>query len=126
MQLDPDNSSGSPRKDEAAGGAENPFTGPVRLPMDGVLDLHAFRPRDVRDVVLEYLEECHRLGIWRIRIVHGKGIGQLREIVHNTLRGHPAVQEFRLAGSAQGGWGATVVDLQRSAGSGSDKQDPAR
>jgi hypothetical protein len=92
----------------------------------GLLAVEIAVTMQIRDVVLEYLEECHRLGIWRIRIVHGKGIGQLREIVHNTLRGHPAVQEFRLAGSAQGGWGATVVDLQRSAGSGSDKQDPAR
>jgi dsDNA-specific endonuclease/ATPase MutS2 len=88
----------------------------VSLPMDGVLDLHTFRPRDVKDVVLEYIEECQRRGIRRIRIVHGKGIGQLREIVHAALKQHPAVISFRLASSGLGGWGATLVDLRGNPG----------
>jgi dsDNA-specific endonuclease/ATPase MutS2 len=88
----------------------------VKLPMDGVLDLHTFRPRDVKDLVLEYIEECQRSGIRRIRIVHGKGIGQLREIVHAVLKQHPAVISFRLASSGLGGWGATLVDLHGNPG----------
>ena len=28
---------------------------PVELPIDGVLDLHTFRPQDVKDLVPEYL-----------------------------------------------------------------------
>ena len=99
-------------------GANDPGSGEgeipemVALPIDGELDLHTFRPRDVKDVVLEYLYECEERGIRRIRIVHGKGIGQLREIVHGVLREHHAVARFSLASSGLGGWGATLVDLR--------------
>jgi len=92
--------------------SEGPFPGPVDLPMDGELDLHTFRPRDVPAVVEEYIAECRRRGIRRIRIIHGKGIGQLRETVHQLLKDHPGVESYRLAGAGMGGWGATLVDLQ--------------
>src|SRR5579859_3541276 len=51
---------------------------PIQLPIDGVLDLHSFRPRDVKDLVTEYLSACIERGIFQVRIIHGKGIGQLR------------------------------------------------
>jgi DNA-nicking Smr family endonuclease len=83
----------------------------VPLPINGVLDLHAFRPQEVKDVVLEYLTECHRRGIFGVRIIHGKGIGNLRRTVHALLVKHPLVSEFSLAGALSGGWGATIVRL---------------
>lgn len=86
---------------------------PIKLPIDGVLDLHTFRPQDVKDLVLEYLEECRARGILRVRIVHGKGIGNLRRTVHGVLEKHPDVVSFNQAGSAFGGWGATIVHLKR-------------
>jgi len=85
---------------------------PIQLPIDGVLDLHTFRPRDVKPLVLDYLEECQARGILRVRIIHGKGIGQLRETVHQLLAKHPDVAEFHLAGEHFGGWGATIVHLK--------------
>lgn len=84
---------------------------PVPLPIDGVLDLHSFRPRDVKEVVLAYLEACREQGILEVRIIHGKGIGQLRQTVHALLAGHPEVKSFSLAGEAWGGSGATIVHL---------------
>lgn len=84
-----------------------------RLPVDGILDLHAFRPSDVRDLVPDYLGECLRLGIRDVRIIHGKGTGRLRETVHALLRRLPEVESFRLAGDAAG-WGATLVRLKKS------------
>ena len=85
---------------------------PVPLPVDGVLDLHTFRPQEVKDVVAEYLTECRRRGILRVRIIHGKGIGNLRRTVHTLLERDPIVNEFHLAGGQSGGWGATIAHLK--------------
>ncbi|HEX7860940.1 MAG TPA: Smr/MutS family protein [Verrucomicrobiae bacterium] len=89
---------------------------PVELPIDGVLDLHTFRPGDVKPVVLDYIELCREQGILELRIIHGKGIGQLRATVHALLAKHPKVISFVLAAEAYGGSGATIVHLQGSAG----------
>ncbi len=85
---------------------------PVQLPIDGVLDLHTFRPADVKGVVTDYLAECRTQGIYQVRIIHGKGIGQLRQTVHSILARHPHVISFALAGEAYGGSGATMVHLR--------------
>src|SRR6266850_2646364 len=86
-------------------------TEPVELPIDGVLDLHTFRPSDVKGVVTDYLAECRTRGILQVRVIHGKGIGQLRQTVHSILSKHPHVISFALAGEAYGGSGATIVNL---------------
>lgn len=85
---------------------------PVAIPIDGVLDLHLFRPAEVIDLVATYLEECRERGILQVRIIHGKGTGALRETVHAVLRRTPAVLSFSLAPGNAGGWGATVVELK--------------
>ena len=88
---------------------------PIELAIDGTLDLHTFRPGEVRELVPAYLAECREKGILQIRIIHGKGTGMLREKVHAILRKMPEVASFRLAGEDGGGWGATLVTL-RAAG----------
>jgi DNA-nicking Smr family endonuclease len=85
---------------------------PIQLPIDGVLDLHTFQPREVKDLVLDYLAECRSRGILRVRIIHGKGIGNLRRTVHAILEKHPDVASFNLANEHFGGWGATIVHLR--------------
>ena len=84
----------------------------VNLPIDGVLDLHTFRPKDVKAVVLDYIELCREKRILELRIIHGKGIGQLRATVHAILAKHPFVQTYVLASEAYGGSGATIVRLK--------------
>ncbi|WP_448871833.1 Smr/MutS family protein [Desulfobulbus propionicus] len=85
---------------------------PVAIAIDGVLDLHAFSPRDIKTLVPEYLEECRRLGILEVRIVHGKGTGALRRTVHALLERMEMVAGFRLGDETSGGWGATLVRLR--------------
>ena len=85
---------------------------PFPYPIDGVLDLHTFRPQDVKVVVTEYLAACREKSILEVRVVHGKGIGHLRQTVHALLKKHPDVVSFSLAGEAWGGAGATFVHLR--------------
>ncbi len=83
-----------------------------QIPIDGTLDLHTFHPREVKDLVPTYLQACREAGILEVRVVHGKGSGQLRERVHSVLRKVDIVTEFGLAGEDRGGWGATLVRLR--------------
>ena len=85
---------------------------PVPLPITGELDLHTFRPKDIKDLVPEYLAECRKKGILTVRVVHGKGIGHLRRTVHALLERDPNVESFVLASGQLGGWGATMVRLR--------------
>lgn len=83
----------------------------VELPIDGILDLHTFAPREVKDLIPEYLTACRAKSIYTVRIIHGKGTGALRETVHALLKKLPYVAEFRLADETGGSWGATIVYL---------------
>ena len=85
--------------------------GVVELPIDGVLDLHTFHPKEVKSLVPDYIDACLDAGILEIRIIHGKGTGTLRRVVHSILKNHPSVRRFALGGHADGSWGATKVDL---------------
>ncbi len=80
---------------------------PVEYPINGVLDLHQFQPSDTHSLVPEYLEMCREKGIYRVQIIHGKGIGVQREIVHSILKKIPWVIDFSLSGS----WGSTLANL---------------
>jgi dsDNA-specific endonuclease/ATPase MutS2 len=93
--------------------SENENT-PTEYPIDGTLDLHTFRPKDVKQLVPDYIDACLEKGIYQIRIVHGKGTGTLRRLVHSILEKHPEVVRFRHEGGCGGSWGATVVDLKES------------
>lgn len=86
---------------------------PVNLVIDGVLDLHAFRPGEVKTLIPDYLEECRKYGIFQVRVIHGKGTGALRRTVHAVLDRLDMVAGYRLGDETSGSWGATLVDLRR-------------
>ena len=87
--------------------------GIVSIPIDGILDLHLFQPREAKSVVEEYLNACLEKGIYDVRIIHGKGRGVLRRTIHSFLRKHPMVAGFHLD-TGPSGWGATIVELKSS------------
>jgi dsDNA-specific endonuclease/ATPase MutS2 len=84
---------------------------PIRIPITDVFDLHTVPPRDVKEVVEEYLAEAHRLGFTALRIIHGKGIGVQRELVRSVLSRTEFVAGYSDAPAEAGGWGATIVTL---------------
>ena len=85
---------------------------PIELPIDGILDLHTFHPREVKELVSEYLAACQEKGILQVRIIHGKGTGTMRRTVHSVLARLPIVASFRLGGEGGGEWGATICSLR--------------
>ena len=85
---------------------------PIVLPIDGVLDLHTFRPAEAADLVEDYLAECRARGIFEVRIIHGKGIGALRRTVLHRLARLPGIAAVEQAPPDLGGHGATIVRLE--------------
>ena len=82
---------------------------PIELPIEDVLDLHAFAPRDIVPAVEGYLEAAFERGFVSVRIIHGRGIGFQRERVRSLLERSPLVAAFGDAPPEAGGWGATLV-----------------
>ena len=86
---------------------------PRRIPVEDVIDLHAFRPGEVSGLVDDYIDEAVRAGFRFVRIIHGKGAGIQRETVRRVLAKNPHVEAYGEAPTEAGGWGATLVTLRR-------------
>ena len=86
---------------------------PIKLPIEDVLDLHTFHPREVPNLLEDYFSECLIAGITSVRVIHGKGSGILRKRVRSLLKKNPMVEGFKDAPPDAGGWGATLVVLKR-------------
>lgn len=84
---------------------------PEPIVLDGVLDLHMFPPSQARALVDDWLDASRDAGLRDLRIIHGKGIGALRELVHAALAARDDVESWSLAADASS-WGATVVRLR--------------
>ena len=84
---------------------------PIQFPINDILDLHTFLPREVPDLLDDYFEACVAKGVLSVRVIHGKGQGILRARVLKHLKRHPLVRTIKAAPSEAGGWGATLVEL---------------
>ena len=87
------------------------FPESVELPIDGTLDLHQFRPNEVKDLLYDYLPLCQEHGILQVRIIHGKGTGTLRAAVHQALKRNKFVKKFRLGMYGEGEDGVTIAEF---------------
>jgi len=88
--------------------------GPVEIPIEDTLDLHPFRPSEIKDVAREYLIEAHARGFRQVRLIHGRGIGVQRERIRSLLETLELVEAFEDADPSGGGWGSTVVVLKQA------------
>lgn len=59
----------------------------------------------------KYIDQAIVAKLGRIRIIHGRHGGVLRDVVHEYLKNHPYVKEFEIAGYGEGGIGVTVAIL---------------
>ena len=84
----------------------------VRIPIEDWIDLHTFLPNEIRSLLEEYLLECQKEGYREVRIIHGKGKGVQRNIVHSFLEKSPLVESYREAPPEAGSWGATIARLR--------------
>jgi DNA-nicking Smr family endonuclease len=85
---------------------------PIAIPITDTLDLHPFRPDEIRDVAREYLAEAHARAFTQVRLIHGRGIGVQRERIRSLLAELDFVIDFHDADGSGGGWGSTVVLLR--------------
>ena len=92
---------------------ENPQE-PIEYQISNEIDLHTFLPNEVGELIPDYIGLCLQKDISRIRIIHGKGIGTMRDTVHSLLRRDSRVLHFELASQEEGGWGATVAWLSQA------------
>lgn len=90
---------------------EDPFAEPVVLEITDVIDLHSIPPKQVSEIVEEYLLQAKARGFTLVRIIHGKGIGVQREAVRKILSRTEFVTSFY---DAPGNLGATIAELNHS------------
>ena len=83
----------------------------IEIPIEDSLDLHPFRPAEIRDVVLDYLEAARAMGFTEVRLIHGKGKGVQRASIRGLLAGLDFVEFYSDAGIGGGEWGATIVRM---------------
>ena len=82
----------------------------MEVPIEASIDLHAFRPQDVKSVVEEYVNAAHEAGLREVRLIHGRGRGVQRGIVQSALEKHPLVEGFDDALDSH--LGATIAVLR--------------
>ena len=75
------------------------------------LDLRGLRVDDAQIGLDEFLDHAVRDGHSRLRVIHGRGTGALRNVVRELLRHHRAVRNFGPEPRERGGNGATWVEL---------------
>lgn len=76
------------------------------------LNIRGVRAEEALGKIEAYVDEAVLLGYDKVKILHGKGHGILREIVRNTLREDPRVATVNDEHVNFGGSGITVVELK--------------
>lgn len=98
-------------REEIEAEAREYFGETFQVEFTDTLDLHTLLPRDMKNVVKEFLENARVKKYRVVRIIHGKGIGVQRENVRQILAQTPFVEDFS---DAPTNLGATIAHLKIS------------
>ncbi len=82
-----------------------------RLSVDDEIHLRRLTIDEASFKLDKYINDAFMAGIIRIRVIHGKGTGILRNAIHRQLGSHPLVKSYRLGIYGEGGAGVTIVEL---------------
>lgn len=75
------------------------------------LDVRGMRGDEALNAVMYFIDDACLVGMSRVRILHGKGNGILRQLIRQYLATVPGVTSFRDEHVQFGGAGITVVDI---------------
>ena len=64
-------------------------------------------------IIDKYLDDCYLASLDKVRIIHGKGTGKLRQGIHTYLKTHPHVKSFRLGTFGEGEMGVSVIEFKK-------------
>jgi len=76
------------------------------------ISLIGLRVSEAEPLLVKALDDAVLADLPYLRVVHGKGTGALRELVHEVLSVDPRVKRFSFAPPNQGGPGVTVVEFK--------------
>ncbi len=75
------------------------------------IDLRGKRPEEAKEALLKYIDQATLLRVKEVKILHGKGNGVLRNMVHEYLNDNPEVLRIEDEKPDRGGTGITLVYL---------------
>ncbi len=76
------------------------------------LDIRGENVEEAYMSVSKFIDDCYLANISPVSIIHGKGTGILRKGVHEILKKHKYVKDFRLGRYGEGETGVTIVELK--------------
>jgi len=100
---------GGPRREPESGYGSD--VSMAALDASPSIDVRGDRVEDVRQRVQHFIDDAIAAGLHSVEILHGKGTGALRQVIHEELKARSDVEDVRTAPIEQGGAGVTLVDL---------------
>lgn len=76
------------------------------------LDIRGNKPEDIEFEVVKFIDNAYSNNLNQIEIVHGKGTGVLKQMVHEILKQHIGVKDYEFANIEFGGEGITIINLK--------------
>jgi DNA mismatch repair protein MutS2 len=83
-----------------------------RFAFDINLDIRGLLKEEALTAMENFLDRALMFGCKRVRIIHGRGSGVLKQTVQHYLKRYPATAHFAFEPIEAGGDGVTAVDLK--------------